>query len=697
MWGAISAVFFLLLFLRKIRLTILVCLAIPGSLALAIIGLAASSNPVNIFTMVGFLLALGMLVDNSVVVGEALSRAPQSVDPQERRRLRHRAAQQVSMAILLSTLTTIAIILPFQFLDTGMLRQPVTALAQPLMWSLVGSLAMALIITPICFDWWHRGTRPLSTKRPKWLQLFERFYGRTLLMLYRQPLVALFLVVAMITLPIALMFSNPAGFSMNARLETDERRAVLPIQNRNSASLERQKEIAVSWYAELEPHLKELGATGVVAKLGGGRGSNRIEIYLKPIDDGLSSDDVADRVADILSPHLDLALQVHFDRARGQAASSGSRRWNRQGGRGGDTSTLRFNLRYAHADGIGDMWSTLRPHIEAIPGVVRVSPPIEPPEPEMELSVLPQALDAGYEPQRIRRQLGRLTSRRSIATLDDGTLLTMGPLSSTTPTLGELQAMTVHGNEQQARVDSVTQMGTVIGSQNIQRRDGMSEVRVSVTVEKAQRAIILDRLTNPQFAQSFGITEQVSLGLNWWQQSAEKSQAAMLTAVVLAILMVFLLMAFFYESFIAPLAALSSVPLAILGVFAYLGISGKEIGAMVLIGCFFLVGIVVNNGIVLVDHLRRRVSPLRCSSQSNVVMALAGASRRRLAPILLTSLTTICATLPMAIGSGRIAGLPINELGATVAAGLVSATIFTLFIVPLSYYWLGRIRSRLSK
>ena len=86
-WGAISAVFFLLIFLRKIRLTILVCLAIPGSLALAIIGLAANDAPVNVFTMVGFLLALGMLVDNSVVIGEALVRAPHSADPDQRRRL----------------------------------------------------------------------------------------------------------------------------------------------------------------------------------------------------------------------------------------------------------------------------------------------------------------------------------------------------------------------------------------------------------------------------------------------------------------------------------------------------------------------------------------------------------------------------------------------------------------------------------
>ena len=149
-WGAISAVFFLLLFLRKIRLTILVCLAIPGSLALAVIGLAAYSNPVNIFTMVGFLLALGMLVDNSVVVGEALHRAPQSHDPQARKQLRQRAAKQVSMAILLSTLTTIAIILPFQFLDTGMLQRPVTALAQPLMWASSAVWRWRLLLRRFC-------------------------------------------------------------------------------------------------------------------------------------------------------------------------------------------------------------------------------------------------------------------------------------------------------------------------------------------------------------------------------------------------------------------------------------------------------------------------------------------------------------------------------------------------------------------
>ena len=484
---------------------------------------------------------------------------------------------------------------------------------------------------------------------------------------------------------------------MNARLSTDERRAVLPIKNRTNPSIARQQEIAAAWYAELKPHLEELGATGVVTKLGG-RGGDRMEIYLKPIDDGLSSDDVADRVADIISPQLDLALQAHLDRARGQAARSGYGGWNRHRNRGEkkDRTRLHFNLRYANAAEIGSMWESMRPHIEALPGVIWVSPPTEPPEPQLELAVLPQALDAGYEPQRLRRQLSRLTSRRSIATLDDGTLLTMGPLGSTTPTLGELQAMTIRGDGQQARVDSVTTMGAVTGSRNIQRRDGMSEVSVNVTAESSAANKLISTLTDPDFAQSIGISEQVSLDLHWWQKNIAKTQSAMSTAVILAVLTVFLLMAFFYESWIAPLAALSSVPLAILGVLAYLAFSGKEMGAMGMIGCFFLVGIVVNNGIVLVDQLRRRVAPQRCTSTLRVCRALAGASRRRLAPILLTSLTTICATLPMALGTGRIAGLPINQLGATVAAGLASATIFTLFIVPLSYYWLGRIRSHFA-
>ena len=137
--------------------------------------------------------------------------------------------------------------------------------------------------------------------------------------------------VAIIGIPLGLMAGNPSGFSMGQNLETDERRAVLPIKERGNPSLARQKAVAEQWYEELLPHLDELGSTGVVTKLGGR--SQQLEVFLNPIDDGLSSDDVADRVADMLTPHLDLSLQAHIDRARGNAASSGSDRWNRRNSR----------------------------------------------------------------------------------------------------------------------------------------------------------------------------------------------------------------------------------------------------------------------------------------------------------------------------------------------------------------------------
>ena len=229
--------------------------------------------------------------------------------------------------------------------------------------------------------------------------------------------------------------------------------------------------------------------------------------------------------------------------------------------------------------------------------------------------------------RRLRWQIGRLTSRRSVATLPDGTILTMGPLSSTTPTLGELQAINVRGDDEiSARVDGVTELGTVAANGEIRRRDGLSETIVRITVDSDKRTQIMNTLLDPGYAASVGIQNEASLALIWWQSMQEGTLQGMITAVVLAILIVFLLMAFFYESFIAPLAALSSVPLALLGVFAYLGLSGKEIGSMTFIACFFLVGIVVNNGIVLVDHLRKRVAPDRCRSNIRVMRALAGAS-----------------------------------------------------------------------
>ncbi|TVR44982.1 MAG: efflux RND transporter permease subunit [Planctomycetota bacterium] len=696
-WGACFALLFLWIFLRRLRLTVLVCLAIPMSLSLAVIGLAVSAQAVNIFTIVGFILALGMLVDNSVVVGEAMSRAPGSQQPAQRRRLRHRAVRSVSMAIVLSTLTTIAIIVPFRLLDTGPLSGPVNALATPLIWSLLGSLVVALVITPILFDWWHRRDGAQQQRPARWLAASERIYGRILTVLIRQPALAGLLLLGLVGGPLLLFMNNPSAMSLNAQLETDERRAVLPIIQRTGVPLSRFQEVATIWHQQLLPHLEELGATGIVSEIGGRR--SELHIYLQPIDDGLSSDDVANRVADILEPQLDLALQAHIDRAQGEAASSGSlgRPWQRRGG-GPPSGVVRvsFVLRHPHAEALPGVWDSLRPQIEALPGVQWLTPPIDAPEPIIEFALTRQAMAAGYTPQNLSWQINRLTGRRTVATLPEGTDLTMGPLRWQSPTLAEIASLNIRAQGVEQRLDAITEMASVAESPSVMRVNSMSEHQIVVSVQEPFRRQLIDTLTNPGFPASAGIHEPMQIGLTWWQQRGEDSREAMLLAIALAGLIVFLLMAFFYESFVAPFAALASVPLALLTVMSWIAWRGEETGAMAAIGCFFLVGIVVNNGIVLVDRLRRAVPPHRASASRRVAAALSGAARRRLAPILLTSLTTICAALPMALGSSRIAGLPVSELGATIAAGLAGATIFTLFVVPLTYYWLARLRSALT-
>ncbi|TVR13224.1 MAG: efflux RND transporter permease subunit [Planctomycetota bacterium] len=703
LWGGAFAALFVMLFLRRFRLTMLVCLAIPASFALAVIGLASIQAPINIFTMVGFLLALGMLVDNSVVVGESLSRAPGAADPRERVRLQRRAVQQVAMAIVLSTLTTIAIIAPFQFLDAGPLSRPINAIGVPIVWSLLGSLCVALILTPICYAWLHRRHSHTPQQRPRWLRALECSYARILHFLLRQPAIAVLVLALLVLIPIALVRQHPAGLNMDASLDTDERRAVLPIVQRGWVPQERLSEVAQEWYAQLQPHLQDLGATGVVAEIGGRR--SEMHIYLQPVDDGLDSDMVADMVADIIQPHLDVALQAHLDRARGEAASSGrQQRWRRRtASADGERLHLSLVLSHPHADALPESWQRLRAFLEEQPGTHWMSGPIEDPEPHYELALTREAMASGFRPQPTHWQINRLIGHRHITDLPDGTPLSMGPRRWAAPTMAELEAIHIRAQDHSdgaptsiKTVAAITQPSTIVGDDRIRRRDGMSEHQVRVVVDADRRNDILALVRDPGIGARIGAPDGLQVSLTWWQQRGDDSRRTMLVAIALAITTVLLIMALFYESIIAPFAALASVPLALLSVIAWAGYSGGEMGVMALIGCFFLVGIVVNNGIVLVDRLRRTVAPTRCDHSPRVAAALTAAARRRLAPILLTSATTIAAAVPMALGSARLAGLPIAELGATIAVGLAGATVCTLFVVPLTYYWLARLRRGLQ-
>src|SRR5215207_8268310 len=163
-------------------------------------------------------------------------------------------------------------------------------------------------------------------------------------------------------------------------------------------------------------------------------------------------------------------------------------------------------------------------------------------------------------------------------------------------------------------------------------------------------------------------------------------------ALLLAVVFVFLLMGILFESFVLPLAVISAVPFAFIGVYWMLYWTGTPFDNMARIGIVILVGVVVNNAIVLVDMANR----LRAEGKSRLD-ALMDAGRHRLRPILMTTLCTVTGLIPMALGDSKIGNLPYAPLGRTMLGGLVVSTILTLLIVPLFYVLLDELRDHVAR
>src|SRR5215207_4905493 len=163
-------------------------------------------------------------------------------------------------------------------------------------------------------------------------------------------------------------------------------------------------------------------------------------------------------------------------------------------------------------------------------------------------------------------------------------------------------------------------------------------------------------------------------------------------ALLLAVVFVFLLMGILFESFVLPLAVISAVPFAFIGVYWLLYWTGTPFDNMARIGIVILVGVVVNNAIVLIDMANR----LRAAGRSRFD-ALMDAGRHRLRPILMTTMCTVSGLIPMAVGNSKIIGLSYQPLGRTMIGGLLMATFLTLVIVPLFYTLLDDLREHAAR
>ncbi|MBI3098695.1 MAG: efflux RND transporter permease subunit [Planctomycetes bacterium] len=655
--GMVLAVIILFAVLRRVRMTLIVATSIPLSVLATLAVLYLSGKTLNIVSMMGITVAVGMLVDNAIVVSENIFRLRQEgVSPAD---ASVAGASEVALAVGASTLTTLIAFAPMTFLggDDGMMKFYLKELANPICWSLLASLAVALVVIPLAVR--HLGgARQAADSR--FMRLLTDLYVRAIGWTLRHRWDAVLIVVALTASAIWPMYKMEKAYEMHGRPGVVGMWFDLP----ENYSLSDADALFRRCESILKEHQEELDFEHLYCSFNDDRG--RLRLHL-PRDRAprLETEALTKRLKELIPEFPGVEMRINWQSTERNEADIRIRLF------GDDSATLR---------GIAE---DVRHQMQSIPNVLSVETDSEGGQPEIQVTVERElAQKYGILPDRVAGTLSyalRGASLPRFQAADREVDMSIEFAPEFRETMEEMNSLVIPAKDgTEIPLPAIARVRNARSLGEISRENRKTVLSVKVTTTKDD----LDALSGEVDARMERF--QMPRGYSWdksgrWSRMRQAGQEQNF-ALGISLVFVFLLMGVLFESVLLPWAVIVSVPFAFLGVFWTLYLTGTPLDMMAFIGMIVLIGIVVNNAIVLVDCVNR----LRASGMDREA-ALVEAGRRRLRPILLTALTTIAGLLPMALGTQNVAGIPYFPMGRTVMGGLAASTALTLLMVPLCY------------
>lgn len=722
MLGGFLAVLVLWLFLRHVGSTLVVGLSIPLSVVFTLVLMYASELNLNLLTLGGLALGVGMLVDNSIVVLESIFRRQELGDGPVDAAVN--GTKEVGMAILASTLTTVVVFVPVVFLES-LVGQIFRELALTVIYSLLASLLVALTVLPLASTRIMRLNRSRSTSNAgRGAGLFRlslgEVYERMLEGARRRRvailgLCAVALVLAMVIVPtLGFEFFPPMDM---ARIDIQ---ASLP----PGTPVERTDEMARRLEARfieiegIEVVAAEVGSSGSGDYMSviGGASSNTARISLGLVKDGPTKRDVEE----ILSDCRAVLAEVLAD-YEGSSFKTDASGW---GSFGSSSSAIMGNVVTIEVRGndyqaISEHALALMERFKQVPQFVEIASDAGSGQPLMLLDVnRTRALMGGLTVGQVGLGVRSAMLGTTVTYVErDGSLIpvVVKPKSEGVPSLESLLDMPITGSTSASGIPgmsgSAAQMGSnvsaaartlgssaatsllapatevlvgrvaspmvVEGPVTLTRRNGVPYTLIKIGYEgmKLSEAVELAM----DIAAEVPAPEGVTVARGGVSRVLDEALDDMAFVGLLAVVLVYMVMAIQYESLVYPFIVMFTMPLALIGAIGFLLLADQALGVTALIGLVVLAGVVVNNGIVMVDFINQ----LKAAGMPTT-KAVTEASRARVRPILMTALTTILGLLPAAIGLGSGAEMQ-RPLAITVMGGLTVATFLTLFVIPLVY------------
>ena len=665
LFGALLAVVVLMLFLRDFRPTVIVALSIPISLLLAVVLMYFSGVTLNIISLSGLALGVGMLVDNSIVAIENIYRL---------RQLGCNAAtaavhgcRQIAGAITASTLTTVCVFAPILF-TSGLTRQIFADMGLTIAYSLGASLLVALTLVPALSG--KILTRDAAGEKPN--RLLNRMiagYEKLLRRVLRHKAPVLLGAVALLIVSAVLAVSMGTAFMP----EMDSPQVSVSIEMPEDTT---QSESWAMCDTVLERILTVEGVDTVGAMEGQSMmsmGGSSLSIYVLLGDDrSATSQEIAKEIEQVCAD-LDCTVTANGSTMDMSMLTGGS------GIQLAVTGDDMDALRAAAAD--------LANTISAVEGIASVSDGQEDSSTEVRITVdKAKAAEYNLTVAQVYQQVAAAVLSQTTATnitVDNSDLpVVVVPDQSGITTRETLEELLLTGTKDQedceVRLSQIASVTEAASASAINRENQARTVTVTAQIADGYNIGLVSREVEKVLA-DYEMPEGCSYAIEGENEMITSTMSDLVLMIALAVAFIYLIMVAQFQSLLSPFIVLFTIPLAFTGGLLGLWITGKELSVIAMLGFLMLAGVVVNNGIVFVDYANQ----LRLEGMARTE-ALVQTGRDRIRPILMTAMTTIFGLVTMALGLGA-GGDMLQPLAIVTIGGLTYATLLTLFIVPAIY------------
>ncbi|MBW8324604.1 MAG: efflux RND transporter permease subunit [Prolixibacteraceae bacterium] len=677
--GILLAVVVLFVFLRRIGTTLIVSLAMPISIIATFNLMYFNDLSLNIMTLGGLALGAGMLVDNAIVVMENIFRLRESGLSVKEAAIQ--GTSQVSGAITSSTLTTIVVFLPIVYLH-GASGELFRDQAWTITFSLLSSLVVATLLIPMMFNYFYKN----SPKPKEQKSINIKGYGKLLGNILKVKWVVI--VATVVLLGLSVLILPFIGTEFMPKSETRQFTLELKMPEgtrleRTGAAVENMENIIREVLGDqLETLFSQVGpSTGMLDSqdaLFQGENTANIKIILKP-EGQKGSTWAIQSISQALGEMPDLELKFVQD----QTALGGLM--------GTDEAPLVIEIHGEDLETIESLSDQVKVAVTNIPELYNIEASMEGGSPEVEIMV--DRLRAGIFNMSVANVVTQIQDQlagKTAGTIEKGGEMQDITLRLPDKGLADLSDMIIKNGTQVIRINEIADIREGTSPKEIFRRN---QTRIGKITAYMDKDIALDKMVTKvnQAIAGISLPTEYKIKITGEEEKRQESMDALSFAMILSIILVFMVLASQFESLLHPFTILLTIPVAVVGSILIFFVLGQTLNIMAIIGIIMLVGIAVNNSILLVD----RILQLQKDGVPRH-LAIQQAGQQRIRPIMMTTLTTILALLPLTFGFGESASLR-APMALAVIGGLTTSTLMSLIVIPCVFDVFDGVKDRFRR